>query len=218
MTPMIKWNFSSGYIVSRLFFSASTPLLLCAPSIRKNGSLLTSSMRPIHCVRSIPSRIAYCKAFRSGTFFFPAKYFSKNNSAASIAATAFSYWCTPSIFIVTALYPAYEKHCFPSFCGRILISSKFTTFIVLISARSAALFNTSIASFSWLSNTSAVPCLIIPAFSAAILASVSPRIAIWSKPIFAMTVTSGTPQAFVESYVPPSPVSKITTSHFCSLK
>lgn len=54
---------------------------------------------------------------------FSCKIFFKNNSAASIAATAFSYWCTPSIFIVTASYPAYEKHCFPSFCGRILISS-----------------------------------------------------------------------------------------------
>lgn len=59
------------------FFSASTPLLLCAPSIRKNGSLLTSSMRPIHCVRSIPSRIACCKAFRSGTFFFLQNIFQK---------------------------------------------------------------------------------------------------------------------------------------------
>ena len=59
--------------------------------------------------------------------------------------------------------------------------------------------------------------LIIPAFSVAISARVSPSISVWSRPTGATTETI--PSAtFVESHEPPIPTSRITTSTGSSAK
>ena len=55
----------------------------------------------------------------------------------------------------------------------------------------------------------------MPHFSAAIFSTVSPRMAVCSKPMFATTQTSGAGMTFVESMRPPRPTSSETMSH-CS--
>ena len=62
-------------------------------------------------------------------------------------------------------------------------------------------------------HTTGTPGFTIPAFSAAICASVSPRISVWSSPIEVMTLTSGA-STLVQSSRPPSPTS--TTAHSTS--
>ena len=54
--------------------------------------------------------------------------------------------------------------------------------------------------------------LIIPAFSAAIFSSVSPRYPVWSSAMFVIAEITGAPITFVESSLPPIPHSRTTVS------
>ena len=65
--------------------------------------------------------------------------------------------------------------------------------------------------------TTGTLCLIIPAFSAAILASVSPRNMVWSRLILVMTDIIGV-MILVQSRRPPKPTSIMAISTFCSAK
>ncbi|UKI42523.1 MAG: hypothetical protein L6V95_06320 [Candidatus Melainabacteria bacterium] len=62
--------------------------------------------------------------------------------------------------------------------------------------------------------TSGTFSFIIPAFSNAILSIVSPRRSLWSIEIEVIIDKMGFVTTFVASNLPPSPVSKITTSAF----
>ena len=53
----------------------------------------------------------------------------------------------------------------------------------------------------------------IPAFSNAICATVSPSTAVWSSPMLAITAHSGARMTFVASSRPPRPTSSTTMSH-----
>ena len=81
----------------------------------------------------------------------------------------------------------------------------------------AKLWNTSIASSGTLPITTGTFGLIIPPFSNAIFSWVSPRISTWSKPMDVITETIGE-TTFVESSLPPKPVSNIARSTFALWK
>ena len=68
-----------------------------------------------------------------------------------------------------------------------------------------------------LSNDNRYSYLDYSRFSAAICSSVSPRICVWSNPIFVMTDSNGV-IIFVESNLPPRPTSIIAISTFSLLK
>ena len=65
--------------------------------------------------------------------------------------------------------------------------------------------------------TQGVCCLMIPAFSAAISASVLPKNSVWSIPILVMTESNGV-RILVLSNRPPKPTSMTAISTFCSAK
>ena len=58
----------------------------------------------------------------------------------------------------------------------------------------------------------------MPAFSAAMASTVSPRISVWSRPMRVMTAASGTSMTLVASRRPPRPTSSTTISHFAAWK
>ncbi len=62
-------------------------------------------------------------------------------------------------------------------------------------------------------STSRPPGLTMPAFSKAILSRVSPRMAVWSREMEAITAASGASMALVASNRPPRPTSSTTMSH-----
>ena len=79
-------------------------------------------------------------------------------------------------------------------------------------AAAAAASITAIAAGSCGQDTTAEPGFTIPAFSAAMAASVVPSSFVWSSPMRATTATSGASMTFVESSLPPRPTSSTTIS------
>ena len=65
--------------------------------------------------------------------------------------------------------------------------------------------------------TTGVSCLMMPAFSKAIFAMVSPNIWVCSKVMFVMMESSGR-NTLVQSNLPPNPTSITAMSTFCSTK
>ena len=81
----------------------------------------------------------------------------------------------------------------------------------------ALLNNISATTLSCFAVIKATPSLIIPDFSFAISSILLPSISIWSIEIGVITVRLGL-ITFVESNLPPNPVSIMATSTLCSLK
>ena len=88
------------------------------------------------------------------------------------------------------------------------------TVVFAASAHSLSVFTTSLCCST---DSAGTPSLKIPAFSRAISGRVSPRSAVWSRPIEVIPVTSGW-HTLVQSSRPPRPVSSTATSTAFSAK
>ena len=137
---------------------------------------------------------------------------STNTSRAANAVAAFSNWyspsngirswCSPSLPLTVKLWKPD-----PSGPGLVQVTSDPTWTARAPTCRHRSRITTP-ASRAWGLTTTVEPSLMIPAFSEAISASVSPRMAMWSLLIEVMTATSGV-TTLVASSRPPSPTSMV---------
>lgn len=124
---------------------------------------------------------------------------SPHSRHSATASEAFTRWCSPASPSSTSAPPEPYRS-----SGGGALSGAPT--------RAAVLSSTSCASGSCGAVKHGTPRFMIPAFSPAINARVSPRISMWSYPRVEMPHTAGLGAAFVASRRPPRPTSRIATS------
>ena len=204
--------------------SASIEATLCAASTTTSGRRDMTWTRAGSTARRSPAAIA-----SSGTVWPSAS----SHRAATTASDAFSAWCGPAIATEkvgsglpgpartagsrTRTTPAAGVSPVGSATPRKRAEKSRPSSSSGACRRAAVARITRRAEACVAPLTTGTPRLMIPAFSAAIFAIELPRMAMWSRLMLVITVSSGR-QRFVASSRPPRPVSSTATSTFARAK
>ena len=212
-TPTRKWKSNSVVSASA---SAAAPAGLWAASMNTVGALRIRSNRPGLAAAAKPARTASMSSWR----WAPAP---KKASTAASASAAFCAWYSPCSGRNTSEYtpprPCSSSSWPPTATCRLSTANSESARATAASARTAWASSTSIASGSWRPITATVStgtssprgAPMMPAFSAAISAIVSPRYSAWSTPIGVITATAAS-TTLVASHRPPIPTSMTAMS------
>ena len=198
-----------GKCRARASTSRSMLARLWAPSMTVGGVPGTYSIRPGHTTRSSATRTP--SGDRHSTRI-------GHCSAAARAVAALTAWCSPISGRKSPPYVAagvVTLRATPSRPSRsagdhVYVTSRPTTASGAPVSRQARSM-TRAASSGCGCETTGTPGLMMPAFSAAIAASVSPSCSVWSRLMAVMTATSGA-RTFVASSRPPRPTSTTARS------
>ena len=183
--------------------SARTPWGLCAPS---SSRLPRHSSRPGQTASLRPARAASGETRRS----------SGSSESAASAVTALSTWCAPGRRISyscagrpgkPAVNRAPRAERATALGGQSAQWRKGACFSWAIPRMTAA------TTSPWAWSTAGRPGFRMPPLTTAISSRVEPRVLVWSRPMRAMTLTSGW-ITLVGSCVPPRPTSITATSTF----